>query len=102
VDDSDRPRPAAIEVQTAVRGPRGAILEQTCARKPVEQHGEGWYFGHGGSNWGFRCNILAHLRKGYGVVVMTNGDNGWPLIEKLVSRVAAACGWDMLDKPIPR
>jgi hypothetical protein len=22
--------------------------------------GQGWYFGHGGSNWGFRATLLAH------------------------------------------
>jgi hypothetical protein len=62
----------------------------------------GWYFTHGGSNWGFRCTLIAHLRKGYGVAVMTNGDNGAPVAAELVERVAAAYRWDMLDKPLPR
>ena len=99
----------AIEVQRALRGPRGAVLTQASAREmttpvgvgpygvgfSVEKRGEGWYFGHGGSNWGFRCTLLAHLRKGYGVVVMTNGDNGSVLATELVERVAAAYQWDM-------
>src|SRR5215472_4807901 len=31
----------------------------TIARK-----GEGWYFEHGGSNWGFQCMATAHRAKG--------------------------------------
>ncbi len=105
-----------IEVQKAVRGPRGAVLDQAAAREMVspigvgpygvglsiEKRGEGWYFGHGGSNWGFRADILGHVRKGYGVVVMTNGDNGGALIREIEARVASAYGWDSLDKPLVR
>jgi len=46
----------------------------------IVQKGEGWYFEHGGSNWGFRCLTTAHRAKGYGVIAMTNGDNGLPLL----------------------
>lgn len=105
-----------IEVMTAVRGPRGRVLSQAAAREMVspvgtgpyavglsiEKRGEGWYFGHGGSNWGFRADILGHVRKGYGVVIMTNGDNGSALIAEIEARVAAAYGWDALDKPLVR
>lgn len=105
-----------IEVQRAIRGPKGDLLTQSAAREMltpvgtgpyavgfgVEKRGEGWYFGHGGSNWGFRCNLLAHLRKGYGVVIMTNADNGGPLISELETRIAAAYNWDLLHKPLLR
>lgn len=105
-----------IEVQTAVRGPGGRVLSQASAREMVspigigpfaiglmvEKRGEGWYFAHGGSNWGFRAGIVGHVRKGYGVVVMTNGDNGTAVINEIEARVAAAYGWDSLDKPIGR
>lgn len=106
----------AIEVMRAVRGPAGSVLTQAGAREmtspvgtgpfavgfQVEKRGEGWYFMHGGSNWGFRCDLLAHVRKGYGVVVMTNGDNGGAVIQEIEARVAAAYGWDTLDKPLVR
>ncbi len=68
----------------------------------VEKRGEGWYFGHGGSNWGFQCSMLAHRLKGYGIVIMTNGDNGGALMQQIRSRVEQAYRWDVLDKPIPR
>ena len=57
---------------------------------------------HGGSNWGFRCDMIAHVRRGYGVVVMTNGDGGGPLIAEVEARVAAAYDWDSLHKPLIR
>ena len=106
----------AIEVQRAIRGPQGAVLTQASAREMlaavgtggfavglgISQRGEGWYFTHGGSNWGFQCDLLAHFRRGYGVAIMTNGDAGGRLIAEVEARIAAAYGWDSLDKPIPR
>jgi CubicO group peptidase (beta-lactamase class C family) len=106
----------AIEVQRAVRGPEGRVLSQATAREMVtpvgvgpfavglsiDKRGEGWYFSHGGSNWGFRCDLLAHVRKGYGVAVMTNSDSGGAILGEVAARVASAYGWDSLDKPIPR
>ena len=68
----------------------------------VQKLGEGWYFSHGGSNWGFQCDMIAHRAKGYGVVIMTNGDNGGALVRELRSRIQQAYQWDVLDKPIPR
>lgn len=105
-----------IEVQQALRGPAGRVLRQTMAREMVtpvgvgpyavgfvtDKRGEGWYLGHSGDNWGFSCDLVAHVRKGYGVVVMTNGANGTPVIYEIKARVAAAYGWDAIDKPIPR
>jgi hypothetical protein len=68
----------------------------------IEKRGEGWYFSHGGSNWGFRAQLIAHMSKGYGVAIMTNGDRGSTLIDELVARIASVYVWDSLDKPIIR
>jgi CubicO group peptidase (beta-lactamase class C family) len=106
----------AIEVQQAIRGPRGKVLTQAGAREmttpvgtgpygvglSVEKRGEGWYFMHGGSNWGFQCNLIAHFRKGYGLVVMTNGDAGGQVVREIENRVVAAYNWDVLAKPLFR
>jgi CubicO group peptidase (beta-lactamase class C family) len=106
----------AIEVQRAVRGPAGSLLRQATAREMVSpvgvgpyavglnvnKRGEGWYFTHGGSNRGFKCFLIAHMRKGYGVVTMTNGDAGTALNDEVVARVAAAYRWDSLDSPLGR
>ena len=61
----------------------------------VFRQGEGWYFAHMGANAGYRSVLMAHQRKGYGVVVMTNGSNGNAVIEELCRRVQQRYGWDV-------
>lgn len=105
-----------IEVQTAARGPAGKVLSRASALEmtspvgtgpyavglAVEKDGEGWYFSHGGSNWGFQCHLIGHLRKGYGVAIMTNGDRGQALVAEVERRLAEAYNWDRLHKPLVR
>lgn len=105
-----------IEVQTAVRGPAGKVLSRASALEmtspvgtgpyavglSVEKDGEGWYFSHGGSNWGFQCHLIGHLRKGYGVAIMTNGDRGQALVAEVERRLVEAYNWDLLHKPLVR
>ena len=106
----------AIEVQLSLLGKSNRVLSQRMAEEMVtpvgvgpfavgftiEKEGEGWYFTHGGSNWGFQCDLYAHRLKGYGVAIMTNSDSGGYLIPEIRRRVALAYGWDTLDKPILR
>jgi CubicO group peptidase (beta-lactamase class C family) len=106
----------AIEVQLSLHGKSNKVLSRDTVRHMVSpvgvgpyavglsiaKNGEGWYFSHGGSNWGFRADVTAHVVKGYGVAVMTNADRGSAVIEELRSRVAAAYNWDTLGRPIPR
>ena len=105
----------AIEVQKALGG-ESRFLSRAAAQEMVtpvgtgpfavgfaiERRNEGWYFSHGGSNWGFQCTLIAHRLKGYGVVVMTNSDSGGRLNAEVEARVIAAYNWDSLDKPVPR
>ena len=97
-----------IELQTALRGPQGKILQQRSAREMVtpvgvgrygvglaiDRHGEGWYFSHNGSNWGYRAWMSGHVRKGYGLVILVNGENGMPLLNQVAERVEQAYRWD--------
>jgi CubicO group peptidase (beta-lactamase class C family) len=106
----------AIEVQQTALGrstrvlTRASVLEMLtpvgvgdyAVGFAITKKGEGWYFAHGGSNWGFQCSVIAHRVKGYGVAIMTNGDAGRPVINEIEARVAAAYGWDSLDKPVLR
>jgi len=106
----------AIEVQQALAGRSTKVLARATAQEmvtpvgvgpfavgfTVAKAGEGWYFSHGGSNWGFRCDLIAHRSKGYGVVIMTNGDNGGRVIAALREKISLASAWDMHDKPLPR
>ena len=106
----------AIEVQQSLAGRSTKVLSRAMAQEMVTpvgvgpfavgftiaKEGEGWYFSHGGSNWGFRCDLIAHRSKGYGLVIMTNGDNGGRVISALREKITRAAHWDMYDKPIPR
>ena len=68
----------------------------------LSKEGEGWYFSHGGGNWGFLCTLMAHKVKGYGLVIMTNAEWGWPVMRELSHRIQRAYGWDTLAEPVPR
>jgi CubicO group peptidase (beta-lactamase class C family) len=106
----------AIEVQQALLGTSNRVLSLTTAREMVTpvgvgpfavgfqiaKEGEGWYFMHGGSNWGFQCDLIAHRLNGYGAVIMTNSDGGGALIQPLRRLIQQEHKWDALDTPIPR
>jgi CubicO group peptidase (beta-lactamase class C family) len=105
-----------LEVQRALAGREGRILSQASAQAMttpvgvgpfsvgfvIDNVGEGWYFGHGGSNYGFRGLIRGHLRHGYGIVVLANGDNGGRAANAIMERVAADDDWDSLHEPLRR
>jgi CubicO group peptidase (beta-lactamase class C family) len=106
----------AIEVQLSLLGKSNRVLSQTTVREMVTpvgvgpyavgfqigKEGEGWYFMHGGGNWGFQCDLIAHRVNGYGAVIMTNGDGGGALIPRLRRLIQQEYKWDALDAPIPR
>ena len=106
----------AIEVQQALAGRSTRVLSRAMAQEmvtpvgvgpfavgfPIAKEGEGWYFSHGGSNVGFRCDLIAHRSKGYGAVIMTNGDSGGRVITALREKISRSAAWDMYDKPLRR
>lgn len=97
-----------IEVQKTLAGKSTRVVSKETMRNmitpvgvgsfavgfDVKQMGDGWYFSHGGANWGFRAYAIAHYSKGYGVVVMTNSDGGSALAREIVARVGRAYDWD--------
>lgn len=102
-----------IEVQRSVQEGGGNLLRPQMAREMLTPIGVGpfgagfrlamigdeWYFYHGGSNWGFEAHVRGHLRKGYGVAIMTNAqESGARLINEVGSRLAESYGWDSAPK----
>ena len=105
-----------IEVQRSARGESNRVLSQSVIQEmlsPVgvgpfaggftmSKIGEGWYFSHGGSNWGFRALMLAHKVKGYGLVVMTNADQGSTVINEISRRIQYTYNWDSVASAVER
>ena len=101
-----------IEVQASVHGRANRVLSRSTVQEmlnpvgvgdfavgfEIERRGEGWYFKHTGSNWGFRSALIGHKVKGYGLVVMTNGSRGYSLIPEVLRRVERAYDWDSRKK----
>lgn len=101
-------------VRDAYLGAPGALISQERAREmltPQITIGDPWdamealglgaflgdggrRFGHGGSNKGFKCYLVAYRDTGQGAAVMTNGDNGSYLVDRAIARIAAAYGWE--------
>ena len=105
----------AIGLQKMLHGGKGPLSQKMAenmitARKDgyglglgIDEEGRARYFQHGGSNEGFRSLLLASENRGYGVVVMTNSDNGTPLMQEIVRAVAAAYYWEgyQIDPVVP-
>jgi CubicO group peptidase (beta-lactamase class C family) len=105
-----------IEVQRSARGESNRVLSQSMVQEmlnpvgvgpfavgfTVSKIGEGWYFSHGGSNWGFRALMLAHKVKGYGLVVMTNADQGSTVINEISRRIQYTYNWDSVASEVER
>jgi len=106
----------AIEVQKSALGESNRVLSRSTVQEmlspvgvgpyavgfSISRIGEGWYFSHGGSNWGFRCTMIAHKVKGYGLAIMTNADQGGALAGELSRRIQAAYEWDSMAQPVRR
>jgi CubicO group peptidase (beta-lactamase class C family) len=96
----------AIEVQLSLAGRSNKVLTKASVERMttsfmdraglgffIEPHGNATYFGHGGSNEGFRCELLVNKEKGYGAVVMVNSDNG-QILREVIRGLAREYGWD--------
>ena len=105
----------AIGLQKMLHGGKGPLSQKMAEnmitpRKEgyalglgIEEEGRARYFRHGGSNEGFRSLLVASENRGYGVVVMTNSDNGIDLMQEIVRAVAAAYYWEgyQIDPVVP-
>jgi len=93
----------AVAIQEAING-NETVLEPATVEEMLtpgdNNHGlgpgirnEGLFFGHGGSNEGFRCDFAASMEGGNVVVIMTNSDNGSPLVSELMHAIFRHYKW---------
>ena len=59
----------------------------------LDDGGDLFYFLHPGANEGYRNYMVAYPKRGQGVVIMTNGDNGEALFNEIKNSVSAEYGW---------
>ncbi|MCL7959033.1 MAG: beta-lactamase family protein [marine benthic group bacterium] len=94
------------EIQRSLRGESNLVLNEENATLLVTEvkrdyslgfdlwliHGH-LYFGHSGANDGFRGRMVASRTGGYGVVILTNSDNGHLLSDAVVELIGMREGW---------
>jgi CubicO group peptidase (beta-lactamase class C family) len=96
----------AIELQRSYRGESNKILSKDITREMLTPQdnanfglGMGFIgekdvlFSHSGGNVGFRCILLAHRDKGYGLTIMSNSDNLGSLYHEILRSAAREYGW---------
>ncbi|MBD0295840.1 MAG: beta-lactamase family protein [Flavisolibacter sp.] len=59
----------------------------------IEEKGGEKYFTHNGANVGYRSSYYGSVTTGSGVIILTNSDNGRPLINEIINSVATAYNW---------
>ena len=97
----------AIRVMLSYTGRTDEVISQDMAIKmltpQVENRGLGpkvyddggglFYFMHPGANDGYKSVLVAYPKRGQGVVIMTNGDNGDALWREILNSVSVEYGW---------
>jgi CubicO group peptidase (beta-lactamase class C family) len=97
---------AAIEIQNDYAGKSNKVLSKDMAHQMLTHQKDDWglgvalsaidhplRFGHGGSNDGFQCDLVAYIGSGQGIAVMTNADGGQALIGEIERAFAKEYGW---------
>jgi CubicO group peptidase (beta-lactamase class C family) len=94
-----------IALWRSYHGISDALLPQQLGRemltRQVDDFGLGlplpsagvFRFQHGGSTGGYRCFMVLSIEQPEGVVIMTNGDSGEPLLWEVFQAIAHAYGW---------
>lgn len=97
----------ACEIQRAYTGEPTRVLEKAIVDQAlagsgdtyyglgtaVEGEGEAQRFGHGGDNIGYKCQSTAYVKHGLGAVVMTNGDDGYTVVQDVLRAIAEEYSW---------
>ncbi len=93
-----------LEVARSKHGQSSRVLSQATAQQMLTVQaapvGLGFFlgpgsdqFGHGGSDEGFRADVVAFSDSGQGVAIMTNSDVGYALFGPLTASIAKEYRW---------
>ncbi len=96
-----------LAILAAYDGAEGGVLSPATARAMLTPGLNRWglgpgigedqaWFGHGGSNEGFQCQLVVFF-DGRGAAVMTNGDRGHKLVRQILGTLALDYGWPDLQ-----
>lgn len=104
----------AIELYESLNGTSNKVLSQELVTQMLTEEKDGYglglglggendsiWFGHGGSNEGFKCNMMLYTKLGMGAVIMTNGDQGGMLTMEIFRSLSETYKWNMY-KPVFR
>lgn len=99
-----------IEIQQSLRGKANHVINQAMTRNMLTQGKGDWglgikiggspanpYFEHDGSDAGFESIMMGYENTGDGAVIMTNGQNGGLLLDRILASIAIAYGWPDLQ-----
>lgn len=102
-----------LDLQGSLRGEEGHLLSPAMAAAMMERglggfgmgfkvdgEGERRTFSHGGSNHGFKAQLLAFVEDGQAAVIMTNGDNGGALAQELILAIAEEYHWPGIEQEV--
>lgn len=97
----------------ALRGSKDEIISPKSAMMMMTSHKNNWglgfsligtkdslWFSHGGSNYGYRCNMFTSPNKNAGVVIMTNGNRGAGLYSEILRSISKVYNWDIYQPQI--
>jgi CubicO group peptidase (beta-lactamase class C family) len=95
-----------IHIQNILSEKEKGVLSKETVEKMLTKHKSDWGLGpalsgegdslifrHGGKNEGFTNNFFSYAHHGDAVIVMTNADNGEPLIDEIIRSVSGYYHW---------
>lgn len=97
-----------IEVGNSYRGKQGLLRQETVKKMferipgasglgfGIDGEGQSLRFRHSGGNEGFSCFAVSFAETGRGVVVMTNSDNGSPLVREMLRAISKEYKWPLM------
>jgi CubicO group peptidase (beta-lactamase class C family) len=103
----------AIEVQKCLKGESNKILTREFMEMMItpvlsgeynlglrnEKIGREMLLGHSGGNEGYSCNMTFHKENGFGVIFMSNSDNGYKIKMPIFRSAAATYGFQNILLP---